>query len=146
MEKTKLTGTLIYKGQTVQVSPKFSKREFVIETQDKFPQQILLQLVNDRTDVIENIRVGDLLDVFYNVRGRAWNDPKTQQTKWFNTIEAWAVTFSNATAQTPAPHTPAQANYPQQTGDNTQPYQNRQQMNYKDNDPLGFDQPFNLPM
>jgi hypothetical protein len=146
MEKTKLTGTLIHKGQTIQVSEKFSKREFVIETQDKFPQQILLQLVNDRTDVIENLRVGDLLDVFYNVRGRAWTDPKTQQTKWFNTIEAWAVTFANANAQTPAPHTTAQANYPQTNGDNVQPYQNRQQMNYKDNDPLGFDQPFNLPM
>jgi hypothetical protein len=150
----KLTGKLIFKGQTVQVSEKMKKRDFVIETvNEKFPQQIILQLVNDRTDLIDYVNEGTLLDVSYNIRGRSWTDKNTNQTKWFTNLEAWAVVYANANQPTqPAPQYPQQQMnpYPQQVAQRPagQSYQQQQQQQTNQKaDPFGeFDAPFDLPI
>jgi hypothetical protein len=154
----KLTGKLIFKGQTVQVSEKMKKRDFVIETvNEKFPQQIILQLVNDRTDLIDYVNEGTLLDVSYNIRGRSWTDKNTNQTKWFTNLEAWAVVYANANQPTqPAPQYPQQYPqqqmnpYPQQVAQRPagQSYQQQQQQQTNQKaDPFGeFDAPFDLPI
>lgn len=95
-----LTGKLIVKNETQVVSEKFSKREFVIETQDTYPQTILFQLTQDKCTLLDNAKVGDTLTVSYNLRGRGWTNPQGE-TKYFNTIEAWRVELSGAQLQAP---------------------------------------------
>lgn len=88
-----LTGKLIVKNDTQVVSEKFSKREFVIETQDTYPQSIMFQLTQDKCALLDNAKVGDTLTVSYNLRGRGWTNPQGE-TKYFNTIEAWRIELS----------------------------------------------------
>jgi len=67
------------------ISDKFSVREFVITTQDKYPQHIIFQTVNDRMDIIAPYGEGQEVEVSYNVRGREVGD------KYYNTLDAWKV-------------------------------------------------------
>ena len=67
------------------ISDKFSVREFVITTGDKYPQHIMFQTLNDRMDIIAPYGEGQEIEVSYNVRGREVGD------KYYNTLDAWKV-------------------------------------------------------
>lgn len=70
----------------------FSKREFVIETIEKYPQKILLQVINDRIDLVNNLNENDLIDCAINLRGKEWTSPKGE-TKYFNSLVCWSLTL-----------------------------------------------------
>jgi single-strand DNA-binding protein len=76
--------------ETQVVSEKFKKREFVVETEDQYPQLILIQLTQDRVDLINLFEVGDSVTVSINLRGRSWENPQGE-VKYFNTVEAWRI-------------------------------------------------------
>lgn len=87
-----LKGTLKQINQVVNVSEKFKKREFVITTtEDKYPQDILFQLSQDNVDLLDEFFIGDELNIGFNLRGREWTNPKTNEMKYFNTLEVWRV-------------------------------------------------------
>lgn len=85
-----LTGTLKAVFETKQVSATFSTREFVITTEEQYPQHILLQLVQDKCDLIESYAEGEKITVGINLRGREWTNPQGE-VKYFNTIQAWKI-------------------------------------------------------
>lgn len=85
-----LKGTLKVANKTQSISEKFSKREFVIETQDQYPQQVMFQLTQDKCDYLDVYKVGEQLEISFNVRGREWVSP-AGETKFFNTLEAWKI-------------------------------------------------------
>ena len=74
------------------ISDKFSVREFVITTADKYPQEVIFQTVNDKMDIITPYGQGQEVTVSFNVRGREYNG------KWYNTLDAWKVQGEGATA------------------------------------------------
>jgi hypothetical protein len=76
---------------TIVVSDKFSKREFVVETEETYPQPISIQLTKDKCSLLDLFKVGQDVEVSVNLRGREWNSPQGE-TKYFNTIEAWKIT------------------------------------------------------
>ena len=85
--------------ETKQVSPKFSKREFVVEVADgKYPQMVLFQLTGDRCSVLDDFRVGDQVRVTFNVRGREWKSPQGE-TKFFNSLDVWKLEAARAGAE-----------------------------------------------
>lgn len=92
---TQLTGLLKVKYDTVVVSEKFKKRDFVLTTEaaTPYPQHVLLQLSQDKVLLIDNCNEGDELTVELSIRGREWNGP--QGIKYFNTLEAWKVEKRN---------------------------------------------------
>ena len=63
-------GRLHLKGETQQISQKFAKRDFVIETEDKYPQLVSLQLTQDKCGLLDDYEVGDAIDADINIRGR----------------------------------------------------------------------------
>ena len=67
------------------ISDKFSVREFVITTGDKYPQEVIFQTVNDKMDIIAPYGQGQEVTVSFNVRGREYNG------KYYNTLDAWKV-------------------------------------------------------
>ena len=88
----KITGTLKVKNDTIQVSESFSKREFVLTVVDgAFSNDILIQLTKDKVTLINDINIGDLLEVEVNLKGKEWTSP-SGEIKYFNTIEAWKIT------------------------------------------------------
>ena len=86
-----LKGTIIKMFETKQVSERFTKREFVVETNDnpKYPQPIMLQITGDRISQLDSLAVGDDVRVEFSLRGRAWNG--NDGTKYFNSIDCWKV-------------------------------------------------------
>jgi hypothetical protein len=86
----KLEGTLKVANPTQVISEKFSKREFVIETQDQYPQLVMFQATQDKCNLLDGIGVGSKLEVSFNLRGREWHSPGGE-TKYFNTLEAWRL-------------------------------------------------------
>jgi len=79
----------IYDEQVI--SERFKKREFVIETEEQYPQVLMFQLAQDKTSLIETVNIGDKIEVFFNLRGREWQKDPSAEIKVFNTLDAWRV-------------------------------------------------------
>lgn len=87
----KLTGTIKVIKDTVQVSEKFAKREFVVTDNDSmYPQDISLQLTQDKVSILDNYNLGESVEVSFNLNGREWTSPKGE-VKYFNTLNAWRI-------------------------------------------------------
>ena len=86
----KLEGQLKKKFETQNITASFQKREFVITTQEQYPQDILLELTQDKTGLLNQFKEGDLVSVDINVRGREWINPEGE-AKYFNTLQAWKI-------------------------------------------------------
>lgn len=95
----KLQGTVKVLNPTVQVSEKFSKREFVVtESSGMYPQDILFQLTQDKCALLDGYNVNDGVEVSFNLRGREWTSPQGE-VKYFNSLEAWRIDRLGATNQ-----------------------------------------------
>jgi hypothetical protein len=102
-------GTIKVINQTQVISEKFSKREFVIETEDQYPQLVMFQATQDKCSLLDSFQVGNKIDVSFNLRGREWTSP-SGEVKYFNTLEAWRIERldeSGESIQDKAPTTPA---------------------------------------
>lgn len=104
-----LTGKLKKIDPIVQVSEKFSKREFVLtDESSQYPQDILFQSVQDKCTLLDAFNIGDVVQVSFNLRGREWTSPQGE-VKYFNTMEAWRIEGSQAAPTAPASAPQAQA-------------------------------------
>ena len=87
----KLTGSIKMISPTVQVSERFSKREFVVsDTNGMYPQDILFQATQDKCSILDTFQNGEQVEVSFNLRGREWTSPQGE-LKYFNTLEAWRL-------------------------------------------------------
>ena len=87
----KITGTLKIKKDTIQVSESFSKREFVLTVVDgAFSNDILIQLTKDKVTLINDINIGDMLEVEVNLTGKCWVKPQGEE-KYFNSLICWKI-------------------------------------------------------
>ena len=81
-----VVGKLHKKFNTENKTETFRAREFVIEIPDgNYPQMIKFQLVQDRCDILDAFQEGDDLKVFFDLRGREWNE------KFFTNLNAWRI-------------------------------------------------------
>lgn len=86
-----LTGKIKLIGETQEIgSNGFTKREFVIITDEKYPQHIPLQVVKDKCELLDKFKVGQDVKVSYNINGREWTSP-SGEVKHFVTIGAWRI-------------------------------------------------------
>lgn len=92
MSAFKMKGVVKVIKPTQQVSDKFSKREFVVtdSSDDKYPQDIMLELTQDKTSLLDNMMEGQEVEVSFNLRGREWKSPQGE-VKYFNTLNAFKV-------------------------------------------------------
>jgi hypothetical protein len=80
------------------ISDKFSVREFVITTLDeKYPQDVIFQTVNDKMDIIAPYGQGQVVTVSFNVRGREYAAPN-KPVRYYNTLDAYKVQGEVTTA------------------------------------------------
>jgi hypothetical protein len=84
-------GTIKVKFDTVKVSDRFQKREFVLTTEGNtpYPQHVSFQVTQDKCSMLDQFREGEEVKIQFNLRGREWNGP--QGVKYFNTLEAWRI-------------------------------------------------------
>ena len=108
MSDLKITGVITAIADTEQVSERFSKREFVLRIGSDYPQSILFQLTQAKTELIDRFVVGEEIEVSFNLRGREWLNPNKGVNQYFNTLEAWKIQPAGQ-AQAPRQSTPAPA-------------------------------------
>ena len=78
----------------------FSKREFVITTNEQYPQDIKLECIKDKTSLLNGINPGEDIEVSFNLRGNEYNG------KFYVNLQAWKITKGNNVPQnTPPPDT-----------------------------------------
>lgn len=95
-------GTLHEIFDEQQVSEKFRKREFILEVIDgQYPEHIKFQIVQDKTALVDPYKVGDSVEVNFNLRGRGFN--KNGQVLYFTNLEAWRIESANGAAPAAAP-------------------------------------------
>jgi len=68
----------------------FRKREVVVTTEEQYPQHIMIEFVQDKTDLLNNFQVGQPVKIGVNLRGREWVNPQGE-TKYFNSIQGWRI-------------------------------------------------------
>lgn len=118
----KLQGTIKMIGATQKVSEKFSKRDLAVtDTSSMYPQDILFQLAQDKCQELDRFKVGDSVEVSFNLRGREWSSP-AGEIKYFNTLDAWRVELLHAgeTNNHRAEQAPSHPQQPAQQAQTTQ--------------------------
>ena len=68
----------------------FRKREMVVTTEEQYPQHILIEFIQDKTDLLDKFKVGQNVKVNINLRGREWTNPQGE-TKYFNSLNGWRI-------------------------------------------------------
>jgi single-strand DNA-binding protein len=97
-----VTGKLKVVMDEQEFSSGFKKREFVITTDEKYPQDIKFELIKDKCDDIVKFNIGQSVKVSYNLRGNYY-EPKDA---YYNSLQAWRLELDGEQAsQTPAPQT-----------------------------------------
>ena len=82
----------------------FRKREVVVNTEEQYPQSIMIEFVQDKCDLLNSYQVGQDVKISINLRGREWVNPQGE-TKYFNSIQGWRIE-NLASAQSSAPGMP----------------------------------------
>ena len=71
-------------------SEKFKKRDLIIEVEDgAYKQVIKFQLINERCDLADKLRVGQEVTVHFNLAGRKYE--KNGQVSYFTNLTAWRI-------------------------------------------------------
>ena len=83
----------------------FRKREMVITTEEQYPQHIMVEFVQDKTDLLNNFKAGQTVKISINLRGREWVNPEGE-TKYFNSIQGWRIENLEAAASQEMPPIP----------------------------------------
>ena len=68
----------------------FRKREVVLTTEDQYPQFLLIEFVQDKTDLLDAYQVGQKVKISIDLRGREWTSPQGE-VKYFNSIQGWRI-------------------------------------------------------
>ncbi len=96
-----ITGKLLLKYDTQQVSEKFKKREFVLELAEEINGNIYtnyakMQLVQTKCEIIDRFNPGDVVKVSFNIKGTRYE--KDGKVNYFSNLDAWRVEAANAAA------------------------------------------------
>lgn len=90
MSEFNINGQIKWMGELQTFESGFQKVEFVVTTDEKYPQDIKFYAKKDRADyVLSHNKVGDLVSVDFNIRG---NEYKGQ---YYVNLEAWKIATSD---------------------------------------------------
>lgn len=68
----------------------FRKREMVLTTEEQYPQTVMIEFIQDKTELLNKYQVGQDVKISINIRGREWVNPEGV-TKYFNSIQGWRI-------------------------------------------------------
>src|SRR5690606_30962669 len=91
-------------SSVITVSEKFKKRELILEYAENpsYPEYVKFEAIQDKVSLFDNIKVGDQVELFFNLRGRPWTD-KNGKTSYFNTLVVWRINPLSTDTAAPTP-------------------------------------------
>jgi hypothetical protein len=77
---------------TQQVTESLKKRELIIEYVEnpQYPEYLKFEAIQDRCALMDNVKIGDDVEVFFNLKGRPWTD-KAGKKSYFNSLQLWKI-------------------------------------------------------
>ena len=90
-EPLKVQGILHRVGDVQEISERFKKRDFVIVTEEEYPQFLQFQCAQDRVKLVEGLNPGDKLEIFFNLRGNEYQKDTSSPIRVFNTLDCWRI-------------------------------------------------------
>ena len=91
-------GTIKAIFETQQKTENFRLREFVLEIQDQYTEEVKFQLTQDRYALMDNFNEGDEVKVGFTLKGRSVTS-REGKTLYFTNINAIRVEPVNGTVQ-----------------------------------------------
>ncbi|ALN97219.1 DUF3127 domain-containing protein [Flavobacterium psychrophilum] len=85
-----LIGKLILIDDVKEISASFKKRDVAIETDEQYPQKILIEFTQDKCDLLNNYKLDDVVKIAININGREWINPQGEK-KYFNSLRGSKV-------------------------------------------------------
>lgn len=85
MNSFEIVGKIVVIEAEEQVTEKFRKRDFVIVTEDQYPQHIKCQFINDGCNNLNAFKVGQIVKVKFSLAGRE------SKGKYFTNINAYGI-------------------------------------------------------
>lgn len=74
----------------------FQKRDLVITTDGQYPQDIIIQFAQGNCALLDNLQIGKIVKVLFNLQGREWTSPQGE-VKYFNTVVGWKIELIQTT-------------------------------------------------
>lgn len=63
----------------------FTKREFVVTTEEKYPQDIKLECIKEKISLLDEAQAGTRVKVSFDLRGKEYNG------RYFVNLHAWKI-------------------------------------------------------
>lgn len=96
-------------GVTTQATESLKKRELIVEyiENPQYPEYLKFECINDKCALLDAMKPGMDIEVFFNLKGRPWTD-KAGKKSYFNSLQLWKVNIFGsapiaATASNAAP-------------------------------------------
>lgn len=74
----------------------FQKRDLIITTDGQYPQDIIIQFTQGNCALLDNLQVGQIVKIHFNLQGREWTSPQGE-VKYFNTVLGWKIELIQTT-------------------------------------------------
>ena len=73
------------------ISDNFKKREFILKhaPNPEYPDFLKLEVVQNKTDLLDKYKVGQEVEVDINLKGKKWE--KGKESGYFNSLQAWRI-------------------------------------------------------
>ena len=97
-------------SEVTNVTDTFKKRELIVEYAENpsYPEFIKFEALQDKVSLFDNVKVGDQVEVSFNLRGRPWTD-RNGKTAYFNSLVAWRITVLSGAHSQDSPQGSANA-------------------------------------
>jgi hypothetical protein len=99
-ENMEIKGKIHEISEVTNVTDTFKKRELIVEYAENpsYPEFIKFEALQDKVSLFDNFKVGDQVEVSFNLRGRPWTD-RNGKTSYFNTLVVWRITALTGAGQ-----------------------------------------------
>lgn len=85
-----LEGTIKLMMEEEKYPSGFYKREFVITTNEQYPQDIKFEVLKEKVELLKDLPLGERVKIFFDIRGREYSG------KYYNNLVAWKIERSGA--------------------------------------------------
>ncbi len=92
-----MTGKVKVVNDTMSFPSGFSKREFVVTTDEQYPQDVAFEVVKEKTTLLDSLQPGQQVTVHFDVRGREYNG------RYFVNLNAWRIQTEDSPASPAKP-------------------------------------------
>ena len=77
----------------------FVVREFVVTTEDEYPQSLVFEVIKEKCALLDSLVVGERVNVKFRIRGSATKDGQ----RFFNKLSVWQIDRLETGPATAAP-------------------------------------------